>query len=95
MEKEKMKVVGNQMSKEQMMHWIMALGFCGDDMRLYIDTHPEDENALEYYKQCMELVNSARNAYCQVYGALSIQDELNGNAWDWSKGKLPWEGGAN
>ena len=39
----------NRMSQSQMMEWIMCLGFCADDMKLYLDTHRDDMEALEYY----------------------------------------------
>jgi len=35
-----------QMNQKELFGWVSALGFCAYDMLLYLDTHPEDEEAL-------------------------------------------------
>ena len=92
---DKINVVKNKMSREQMLYWIDALSFCSDDMKLYLDTHPYDKNALEYYNQCVELVASAKKAYEDVYGPLSLSCNLKFEEWDWNKNDMPWERGNN
>ncbi len=39
----------NQSDKAQMLRYIQELGFAIDDVVLYLDTHPTDEEALKYY----------------------------------------------
>ncbi len=48
------------MNRSELYRWVMALGFCAYDMLLYLDTHPDDAQALSYYNQCNELYNSAK-----------------------------------
>ena len=43
---------GQQMSQRELYDWIAMLGFCAVDMMLYLDTHPDDEDALNYFNQC-------------------------------------------
>ena len=40
---------GQQMSQRELYDWIAMLGFCAVDMMLYLDTHPDDEDALNYF----------------------------------------------
>ena len=47
------------MNRSELYRWVMALGFCAYDMLLYLDTHPDDAQALSYYNLCNELYNSA------------------------------------
>lgn len=51
------------MNRSELYRWVMALGFCAYDMLLYLDTHPDDAQALSYYNQCNELYNSAKKTY--------------------------------
>ena len=37
------------MNRSELYRWVMALGFCAYDMLLYLDTHPDDAQALSYY----------------------------------------------
>ena len=83
----------SNMNRSQLLSWITMLGFCADDMMLYLDTHPTDSDALDYYEQCMQLYNSARDSYEQAYGPLTknAAGERKGR-WDWGNQPLPWEG---
>ena len=51
------------MNRSELYRWVMALGFCAYDMLLYLDTHPDDAQALSYYNQCNELYNSNKKTY--------------------------------
>lgn len=82
----------SSMNKKQLMDWIYCLGFCADDMQLYLDTHYEDKDALEYYNQCNNLLIKARNEYEKKYGVLLLSANDYINEWNWNKGKMPWEG---
>ena len=87
-----MAAMKNKMTKNQLMDWIYCLGFCADDMQLYLDTHFDDKNALEYFNQCNELLRNTRNEYQDKYGPLLIIERNTSDYWDWNDGKMPWEG---
>ena len=82
-----------QMSRKDLYEWIMMLFFCAYDMLLYLDTHPDDSNALDYFNQCNELYNSAKRAYEQRYGRLDAFGDGKVSCWDWNTAPMPWEGG--
>lgn len=81
-----------RMNRQQLMEWIMMLGFCSIDMALYLDTHPTDTNALDYYKQCRELYQNARATYEESFGPLTMGGVNSESEWTWGEGPMPWEG---
>lgn len=87
---------GNQMqpmNQQELCEWVMMLGFCTYDMLLYLDTHPDDEEALNYFNQSKELYNSAKKSYEERYGTLSAFTDQPLDSWDWNTAPMPWEGG--
>lgn len=83
----------NQMNQEQLLHWINMVSFAVVDITLYLDTHPEDEEALKYFNHYADLRRTAMSAYAEKYGPLTIDDANPDNYWSWSAVPLPWEGG--
>ena len=82
------------MSRRQMLEWVMMLGFCAYDMMLYLDTHPTDSDALEYYEECNRMYQEAKRAYEEAYGPLTAESaHTNQGKWSWGMQPLPWEGG--
>lgn len=73
------------MNRSELYRWVMALGFCAYDMLLYLDTHPDDAQALSYYNQCNELYNSAKKTYEERFEPLSAfgQPAAGGLGLEW------------
>ena len=82
-----------QMTRNELFNWVSMLGFCAFDMALYLDTHPDDEEALNYFNQCNELYRSARDTYEEQFGALRMIPNQPLDSWDWNTAPMPWEGG--
>ena len=74
------------MNRSELYRWVMALGFCAYDMLLYLDTHPDDAQALSYYNQCNELYNSAKKTYEERFEPLSAFGSQPLEDWDWNDG---------
>lgn len=62
---------------------------------LYLDGHPCDKDALEFYKVHRDKLDCLKKEFIQKYGPLTIYDNLNCNTWDWIKSPWPWEREAN
>ena len=82
-----------RMNQKELYEWIMMLGFCAVDMMLYLDTHPDDEEALNYFNQCTALYNAAKQSYQEQFGHLNAFSEQERSSWDWNTAPMPWEGG--
>ena len=82
-----------RMNQKELYEWIMMLGFCAVDMMLYLDTHPDDEEALNYFNQCTALYNAAKQSYQEQFGQLNAFSEQERSSWDSNTAPMPWEGG--
>ena len=78
--------------KEALMRQIMEAGFAMDDVVLFLDTHPENQDALRYYQAVRDMRNQAIAAYECQFGPLRYAD-VTSSSWDWVTEKWPWEGG--
>ena len=60
-----------RMNQKELYEWIMMLGFCAVDMMLYLDTHPDDEEALNDVAQ--KIVD--KNTEGRVTASWYVQNE--------------------
>lgn len=58
---------------------------------LFLDTHPDNQDALAYFKKYNEMYTQARNEYIQKYGPIMQTDYTGGDRWNWVDGPWPWE----
>ena len=59
-------------SREKLLAWIDRVSFAVVEMNLYLDTHPEDEDALAFFREKVELRKEALKQYAEQYGPLTI-----------------------
>ena len=78
--------------QEKLLHDIGVLDFVVIELALYLDTHPADSQAMEYYQYVKRASQNAVSAYEQTYGPL-MSSQVNDNTWTWINGPWPWEGG--
>lgn len=79
--------------KRKMMDAVYANGFAADDARLFLDTHPHDKNALDYYNRKMELYHQAVSRYEEKFGPIRPENGGMSGKWEWATTPWPWEGG--
>lgn len=81
-------------AREQLLNTINQVSFAVDDIKLYLDTHPEDEKALEFFREKVMIRNEALKEYAAHYGPLTIDtgDDTCSRQWDWVMQPWPWEG---
>lgn len=65
------------------------------DTVLFLDTHPEDKEALAFFDECSKMRNEALEAYAKEFGPLIVDDVTMSSAdyWDWINQPWPWEVG--
>lgn len=81
----------NGLSREKLMRIIQETSFAIDDCKLFLDTHPDDQEALEFYQKCRCLRQEAWEEYTVKYGPLSAYDVNAANIWTWNCGPWPWQ----
>ncbi|SFP90550.1 spore coat protein JB [Lachnospiraceae bacterium XBB1006] len=81
------------MEQSKLLNWISMVGFAAMDMAEYLDTHPMDLDAMEYYNHLNKMKNQAERDYAANYGPLTLGTFTPENKWCWSVTPWPWEGG--
>ncbi len=77
--------------RQNLFMFIHEVGFAVLDVALYLDTHPTDKQALEYYDNYKKLYKQASSEYSKMYGPLTIADVNSDNQWAWINDPWPWE----
>ncbi len=95
--------------RNTMLKQINETSFLLDDMKLYLDTHPLDENAMEQFSDYQAKRKQLLKEYAEQFEPLAcdcICLESNGSDktqtqypnkrhWTWSDGPIPWDLEAN
>lgn len=68
-------------------------GFAVVDANLYLDTHPCDGAALDYYNEMLHAYKNAVAAYESQIGPLTAAGSRDVSYWSWVSDPWPWEGG--
>ncbi len=70
---------------------LMAIDFAAHDLSLYLDTHPEDREAFETYKDLLTLAREGMERYSRLYGPVCKTQLADMDGYTWLKGPWPWE----
>lgn len=85
--------VFENMPKCQLMEHLQIISFAIDDLRLFIDTHPNYEDAIECINELMTLRHMVLKQYTTKYGPIYSYMVDTDNGWDWTSAPLPWSKG--
>jgi spore coat protein JB len=69
---------------------LMALCFVTQELALYLDTHPDDQEAFHTWKDVMALKDEAHRRYVELYGPVTQADTVHCPAWVWPDDPWPW-----
>lgn len=78
--------------KSMLMKQINEASFAIDDVLLFLDTHPKNASAMQYYQNVVSMRKKALDAYQSQFGPLLV-DDVTGSDWSWINEPWPWEGG--
>ena len=77
-------------SRENLLRKVQALSFAKVETELYLDTHPESSQALNYYKNILSELDEAMTEYQNKYGPLFAEGVV-GDRWTCVEGRWPWQ----
>ena len=66
--------------------------FVVDDLKLYLDTHPDDPEALACYRRSKAARDRAVAEYVANVGPLYAEQVACDQQWTWTQAPWPWEG---
>ena len=84
------RVVANNKQEELLLE-IMALSFAINDLNLYLDLHPNDEQMLKKFKEIAEKSCAKEMEYVKTYGPLEVIDNNSLSKFNWINNPWPWE----
>lgn len=67
---------------------LMQAAFMADELRLFLDTHPQERQALEAYRAA---AGQVKQLQAELPDAVCAMDAGKGGSWDWTSTPWPWE----
>ena len=77
------------MNNSKLMRKIQELSFAKTEAELYLDTHPNCRNALEYYEALLEELDTLMTKYQNENQAIYSQAAAT-DRWSWVDDSWPW-----
>lgn len=77
--------------REMMYRKVQMYGFAMAEAMLFLDTHPDDQKALAYFKMHQKLSDEAVKEYSKKYGPMTAETGMYDTRWTWVDGPWPWE----
>ncbi|MBO4354283.1 MAG: spore coat protein CotJB [Clostridia bacterium] len=69
---------------------IGQLSFAVDEIRLFLDTHPGDAEALALFGEYAQRRSEAIDEYTNTYGPIDAYYVNTTNGWTWIDEPMPW-----
>ena len=88
-------MVNTEEKSDTLLHQLQALGFAVQELGLYLDTHQNDAEATELFRQYTELYEAGMAQYQQSSGPLFQKQAVENGAYTWNSKPWPWEYRAN
>ena len=84
----------HEMNRRELFEYINQISFAVDDVKLFLDTQPENQKALDYFQKYKEKRIEALKEYAEVYGPLTVDTvSENSDCWKWINEPWPWQEG--
>ena len=81
--------------REKALMRVQTYGFALDEAILFLDTHPDNREALDFDHKAQSDYDNAVMIYTSNFGPLQAKAVRNRNGWSWVEGCMPWEGECN
>lgn len=85
----------NKMLDEEyykLLHELQAVDFVLVELNLYLDTHPNDTNAIQQYNHYAQIRQHVAQRYESKYGPLkNFGQSYSGTPWSWNDTPWPWQ----
>lgn len=84
-------MVNTEEKPDTMLSQLQALGFAVQELGLYLDTHGDDAEAAELFRQYAALYESGIEQYEQSCGPLFQKQAVQNGVYTWNQTPWPWE----
>ena len=83
----------NQPSEGELANEIAAVRFALIDLGMYLDTHPECEEALRLFSEYNRKYGELCSTYASLFSPLRMTDVCGRRGWSWGGDSFAGEGG--
>lgn len=80
---------GSNMNCNDLMRAIMEADFVATDLKLYLDTHPDDSRAMELYREAVRQYKACKATFEDTFYPLNATAAGRDGEWDWLDGTFP------
>ena len=78
--------------KNQLMCEIMAIDFAITDIKLYLNTHPDDKEAINLYNSLVKKRLAMIDSYQSMFGPIIAETyDKSVDHWRWIDDPWPWD----
>ena len=74
--------------KEKLLKRLSSAQFAMYELRLFLDTHKDDSEALKMYEKYQSKYDTLKKEYEEQFGALTLNGK---NSDEWLKDPWPWD----
>lgn len=78
-------------NKKELLNYIDVVSFAVVEANLYLDTHPYDEAAIEYFNNYQRARNQALREYSNAFGPLNLDTAVMNREFVWANQSWPWQ----
>ena len=89
MKKNNAEQIPNDISCKELMKALMEADFMAQDLKLYLDTHPDDMRALDLYREAVRQYKACKAAFEDTFYPLTADSAGRNGTWDWLDGTFP------
>lgn len=79
--------------QSRMLKDISIVSFTLVELTLYLDTHPYDKQAMDYFNHYSHIENQMKQEFATKYYPLNATHSQDTKEWSWALAPMPWEGG--
>ncbi len=80
-----------QIDRCEAMKKVMEADFVAYELQLFLDTHPEDAQAMEKYTEAVKCATSARRDYETNFGPITAASAAGKLPWQWISSPWNWQ----
>lgn len=77
--------------REKLLRKLSAQQFAAWETALFLNTHPNCDEALKARREYVEAANRLRKEYTNTYGMLNHNSAEDGDQWQWVCDPWPWD----
>ena len=87
--------INDKTKRDDLLKKLTVMDFVATDLHLYLNTHPNDSQALKMFNDCVSKSAEVRKEYENHFGPLVGFRTQDSASWRWSDCPWPWEADFN